>query len=109
MKILLTGKPGIGKTTIIEKFRKNYHGKICGIIAKEIRDVNNKRVGFEAVKLNGERKVFAHHYLIQSPIKHGRSNFHIDINAIDNFIVPELQKGLQDTNSLLLLDEIGPM
>lgn len=107
MKILLTGEPGVGKSTILRVVRDNYTSKTYGIISNEILE-NGKRVGFEAVNSTGERMIFSHTKIIHSSITVG-NKYHVDLNAIDNFVVPELQKGLHSPDSLVFIDEIGRM
>lgn len=107
MKILLTGKPGIGKSTILKKVASDLKIPKYGVVAKEIRDDQNQRIGFEAVTLDGRSQVFAHKFAFESELTVGK--YLIDIKAIDNFVVPELRKGLDKSNSIVLIDEIGRM
>ncbi|HUW22222.1 MAG TPA: nucleoside-triphosphatase [Candidatus Bathyarchaeia archaeon] len=108
MKILLTGRPGIGKSTILQKFRGGFTGKIYGIVARELRDEDNNRVGFSAENSAKKEKVFAHKYKIKSEFIVG-GKYHVDIKAIDDFVVPEIKRGIQDPDSVILIDEIGRM
>ena len=61
--LVLTGDPGIGKTTIVihfAKMLKNRGLNVGGIVSKEIR-INNMRVGFEFVDLiTNETNILAH-------------------------------------------------
>ncbi|OGM29366.1 hypothetical protein A2801_01615 [Candidatus Woesebacteria bacterium RIFCSPHIGHO2_01_FULL_41_10] len=107
MKILLTGKPGIGKSTILEKVKYNFSGNKFGVISKEVKK-NNKRVGFEAINHAGEKRIFAHTTDIASDYIIGDKYF-VDLKAIDNFVVPELEKGINNPESLVFIDEIGRM
>ncbi|UMZ74197.1 nucleoside-triphosphatase [Natranaerofaba carboxydovora] len=48
--ILLTGRPGIGKTTVIMKSIELIKTPVVGFFTEELRDSNNnKRVGFRIV------------------------------------------------------------
>lgn len=107
MKILLTGKPGIGKSTVLQKVRKSYNGEKMGIISHEIRSKEGERIGFEAENLAGKKKIFAHKHLIKSDHVVGKKYF-VDLEAIDNFVVPEIEKGISE-NALVFIDEIGRM
>lgn len=49
MKILLTAPPKTGKSTLLKKLIDSYTNKKYGILAGEMRDENNNRVGFEAM------------------------------------------------------------
>ncbi len=108
MKILLTGHPKIGKSTILENFKKEYYGSITGIIAHSLEAEDGTRLGFEADNLQGERKIFAHKTLIKSNFVVGNKYF-VDVEVIDKFFVPELRKGMKDLHKLILIDEIGRM
>lgn len=106
MKILLTAPPGIGKSTVIEsvvrQFPKNKHG----IVAREILNAEGKRVGFTSVNDAGQSRQFM--FLAKTPGTGSiGGEFDVDINAVDNFVVPELQKALEDPQGLTYVDEIG--
>lgn len=107
MKILLTGEPGIGKSTVVAKVAACFVDNANGILAKEIRGEDGQRVGFEAANLAGEAKLLSHRSLIKSDKVVG-NKYHVDTKVIDNFIVPELQKGLS-SGRLIIMDEIGRM
>lgn len=107
MKILLTGKPGIGKSTILQEVKDRYSGEINGIISREIKE-NNIRIGFEAVRVDGKAKIFAHNKLVHSNYIIG-NKYHVDLNAINSFVVPEISFGLRNNKTLVFLDEIGRM
>lgn len=59
-KTLLTGKPGIGKTTLVRKIIEQVRSTpMAGFYTAEIRS-KGKRCGFELYGLNGARGVLAH-------------------------------------------------
>lgn len=64
MKILLTGAPKVGKSTLLNEFRASYRMRMRGIICHALTDPDGKRVGFEAEKLSGEKRIFAHKTLM---------------------------------------------
>lgn len=107
MKILLTGKPGVGKSTILKKVATDLKMSKYGVVAKEIRDGQNQRIGFEAVTFDGRSIIFAHKFAFKTEFTVGE--YYVDVKAIDDFIVPELRKGLDKSNSIVLIDEIGRM
>lgn len=106
VNILLTGKPRIGKSTILSKFIDTYPNQVGGFVAEEIRDENNNRVGFKFVTIDGRSAVFAHKTDIDSP--HTIGSYHVDLNVINSFAVPELKQAAQE-DKLILIDEIGRM
>ena len=61
--IIITGKPGIGKTTLIKKILCdlnliNIFKNISGFITEEIR-TNNQRIGFDLITFDNQRLEFA--------------------------------------------------
>lgn len=108
MKILLTGVPGIGKSTIVDYVVKHTARRVYGTVGKEVLDEKKERVGFEAVALDSSHRTFAHlNEFVDSPFQIGP--FHVDVKAFDEFCVPELRKALSDDGSIVIIDEIGRM
>ena len=62
--IVLTGAPGVGKTTAlirVARALKERGVKIGGIVSREMRTDNNMRIGFEFIDLaTNDRNVLAH-------------------------------------------------
>lgn len=105
MKILLTAPPRTGKSTIIENFIQLYGGNKVGILAKQITDSNNERVGFKSINLKGDERVFMHIYDINSDIVIG-NKYKVDVDVVDNFVVPEITQSVE-TGTVIIVDEIG--
>ncbi len=78
-----------------------------GVVAKEIRDSQNQRIGFEATTFDGRSSIFAHKFAFKTEFIVGE--YCVDVKTIDNFIVSELRKGLDKSSSIVLIDEIGRM
>jgi len=57
--VLLTGRPGVGKTTLIQKWVASRPGRCGGFYTQELRE-SGTRVGFEIVTLDGKRALLAH-------------------------------------------------
>ena len=74
MKILLTAEPGAGKTTVLSKFMKLFPGNMNGIISREIRDDSGNRVGFKAIDMQGNERIFMHKTDIDSKIMIGNNS-----------------------------------
>ena len=58
--LLLTGVPGVGKTTVVKRVAAALAGqKIAGFYTEEVRE-RGQRVGFRIVTLEGEQATLAH-------------------------------------------------
>jgi len=103
--ILLTGKPGVGKTTIIEKVIERIgKNKIHGFYTKEIRE-NNKRTGFRIVTIDGKEGILSHVNL-KSRFRIGR--YFVNIDDIDEICVKSILDGIEN-GEWIIIDEIGKM
>jgi nucleoside-triphosphatase len=58
-KVLLTGRPGCGKTTLVRRVVNELAQSAVGFYTEEIRQ-RRERVGFKIVTLDGKEGVFAH-------------------------------------------------
>ena len=102
--ILLTGRPGCGKTTLIQRVLAQYEGCAGGFYAREIRK-DGVREGFEIVTLDGLQGTLAH-VDIKSRQRVGK--YGVDVGVMERLAVPAItQAARQDV--LVVIDEIGPM
>lgn len=102
--ILITGIPGIGKTTLIRKLTeelKNFHP--AGFYTAEIRE-GGIRKGFELISLDG-RKGLLSHVDIKSPYR--VSKYCVDIKGFEDFL--DSIAFLDPAARLVIIDEIGKM
>lgn len=105
MIILLTGAPGVGKSTVIEHFINYYSKPVRWVMTKEIRDSDGARVGFRAVTSSGEEAIVSHKIAIESEFSVGANK--VDVSVVDQlFPLAELGK---DRERLVVIDEIGPI
>ncbi|MFX1484430.1 MAG: nucleoside-triphosphatase [Promethearchaeota archaeon] len=103
--ILLTGRPGIGKTTAIRKIVERLGAKSArGFLTYEIRESGN-RVGFAIETLSGRKGTLAHIGL-NTGIRVSR--YQVSIRDIDSIIIPELEIA-RESDSLIIIDEIARM
>ncbi len=102
--ILLTGRPGCGKTTLIRRLLEDYPGDVGGFYTQEIRE-GGIRKGFEIITLDGQRGILAH-VDIQSSQRLGK--YKLDLHALERLAVPAIRKAV-DKGALVVMDEIGPM
>ena len=101
MKILITGNPGCGKTTLVKELIKNYKDSFSGFITEEIR--NKTRKGFKIIDVQtGEEGILASVDLKSGP---KISKYFINIKDIEEIAIPSLEREAE----LLIIDEIGAM
>ena len=102
--LLITGLPGVGKTTLIRKVceaLKDFHP--VGFYTEEIRESGERR-GFQLISLGGERGLLAHKR-IESPYKVGQ--YRVDIESFENFL--DSIPFASPVSRLMIIDEIGKM
>lgn len=102
--ILITGLPGVGKTTLIKKIAERNKNRCRGFYTEEIRE-HNKRVGFKLITLDGQSCIMAHKD-IKSPFQVGK--YGVDIECIEKFGVEAIKNGILG-NKIVIIDEIGKM
>lgn len=102
--ILISGLPGIGKTTLIKKLCQDIKDTApVGFYTEEIRN-DGQRKGFQLIGLNGHRTIFAH-ILIESP--HHVGKYGVDLEAFDSFL--DSMNFEQQKDKIIIIDEIGKM
>lgn len=105
--IVLTGAPGVGKTTAlirVARTLKERGVKIGGIVSREMRTDNNMRIGFEFIDLaTNDRKVLA--YTTGNGPKVGR--YFVNVAGC-RFAAERLTNAVRNSD-VIICDEIGPM
>lgn len=102
--LLLTGPPGIGKTTLVIGVADSLGGyRLGGLTTEEIRQ-RGRRVGFALVPFSGRRRIMAHRDLDS---RQRVSRYGVDVAAIDA-VVDEAISPLPELE-LFIVDEIGRM
>ena len=106
--LLVTGRPGIGKTTVLldvaeELKAKDYH--IGGMISKEVRQ-EGTRVGFELTDLRAGVRGWLAHVEQRAGPQVGKYKVNIgDLDSIGANAVLDASKNAD----VVVIDEIGPM
>lgn len=106
--LLLTGRPRVGKTTVIQKTIALLEGQATGgFFTREIRR-QGRRVGFELITLDGEVATLA--TTLPHSFVNARSfgRYTVNLNAIDRVGGPALRQAWEN-DRVVIIDEIGPM
>jgi nucleoside-triphosphatase len=103
-KVLLTGRPGCGKTTLIKRIVHELALPAGGFYTAEIRE-HGGRVGFKLITLDGKEAVFVHvHFKTQQRL----GKYGLDLSALETIGVEALRAAVR-ARRLVVIDEIGPM
>ncbi|REE89035.1 nucleoside-triphosphatase [Paenibacillus taihuensis] len=103
--ILITGKPRMGKSTLIKKLVQEIGSDRCGgFYTDEMRNEHN-RIGFNCVSVQGDSVGIAH-VESTSPIRVGR--YGVEAELFERFAGAVLEEAAS-TQEIILIDEIGFM
>ena len=103
--ILLTGSPGIGKTTVIKKVLDKLSPVLAGgFWSTEIRR-GSKRIGFAIKTVDGREGILAH-----KEIGHGPrvGSYTVNVEDINNIAIHSIIAARQQ-NKIIVIDEIARM
>ncbi len=100
--LLLTGSPGVGKTTALRTVAAGLgRRRLSGFYTEEIRHRGERR-GFRAVTFDGRTATMAH-VSVRSPARVGK--YGVDVAVVDELARSALAPG----GDVYLVDEIGKM
>jgi len=106
--LFLTGRPGIGKTTvllrIIERLRKQGL-KVGGMLSREFRE-NSFRAGFKVIDLDDRREGWLAH--IRQPFGPKIGKYRVCIKDLEAIGVNAILKAIRESD-IVVIDEVGPM
>ena len=103
--VLVTGYPGVGKTTLIKRIRVALR-LAGGFYTEEIRE-GKTRTGFKVITVEGKEGLLAHKAII-SPYRVGK--YGVNINDLEEIGVESILQALDDQRcSVVVIDEIGKM
>jgi nucleoside-triphosphatase len=102
--LLLTGKPGTGKTALIKEALARTKVEGGGFYTEEIR-TGGIRQGFRIVTLDGQEAILAH-VSISSPYQ--VSKYRVDTDSLNRVGVSALRRAVKESD-LIVIDEIGKM
>lgn len=102
--LLLTGNPGVGKTTVVCRVAERLRDRrLAGFYTEEIRE-HGARQGFRLTTFDGQRKIMAHVNFAKT-FRVGR--YGVDLDAIE--AAAQACLALNDAVEVYLVDEIGKM
>jgi nucleoside-triphosphatase len=102
--ILLTGRPGVGKTTIIKSIADRLGGTAGGFYTAEIRQ-GGRRLGFKIVTLDGREGILAHIDIEGRPRV---SKYGVNVGDLEEIGVAALLRAMME-GRCVVVDEIGKM
>ncbi len=106
-RILLSGRPGCGKTTVIQRSVEIIGPDRCaGFYTEEVRE-HGRRIGFDVVTLDGRRGPLAR--IGRAGPRVGR--YAVDIGSFEHLSASSLEAddGVRPPRKVFVLDEIGKM
>ncbi len=103
IRILLTGPPGCGKTTVVQKVAAAWPGKAGGFYTREVRRAG-VRLGFEIVTLAGEAAALSH---VDFPGPYRVGKYGVDLENFHRVALPALE--VIPGVDLIVVDEVGKM
>lgn len=101
---LLTGRPGVGKTTCLKKTLELLKVPAGGFFTEEIRE-RGKREGFALLTLDGQKVTLARVGRAGGP-RVGK--YRINLEALDRVGIPAIVDATR-AGQLVVIDEIGKM
>jgi len=106
-KVLLTGRPGCGKTTLIKRVVNDLARPAGGFYTEEIRE-RGERVGFKIVTTDGKEAVFANVNFPATAEPQRLGKYGLDLSALEIIAVVAVRAAVR-ARQLVVIDEIGPM
>ncbi len=105
MNILITGTPGVGKTTAIRRIvSKIGPSRTGGFWSEEIRE-GRHRVGFKIRTIDGLEGILAHVQLSAGPRV---SKYTVNVTAVREIAVPAMRQA-RNEEKIVIVDEIAKM
>ncbi|MFA5111634.1 MAG: nucleoside-triphosphatase [Desulfobaccales bacterium] len=102
-RILLSGPPQCGKTTVVQKVVGRFPGQAGGFYTREVRE-HGRRLGFEIVTLAGETALLSH---VDFPGLNRVGKYGVDLDNFHRVALPALE--FRPGIDLIVVDEVGKM
>jgi len=104
IRILLTGRPGVGKTTVVLRVVELVGRRVRGFVTDEWREAGT-RMGFRLRTFSGKEAILARRGLRS---RARVSAYGVDREVLEKVGVAELREGLEE-EVLVVIDEVGRM
>ncbi|MBI4056520.1 MAG: AAA family ATPase [Elusimicrobia bacterium] len=102
--LILTGNPGVGKTTLIREVVLSLKDRVGGFFTQELKE-EGKRIGFLLRTFQGTEGILAQKGLVSS-VKFNK--YGIDLKVLEGIGLQALKDALQN-RKIVVIDEIGSM
>jgi len=103
--LLIVGRPGVGKTTLIKTvIARSARQKAAGFFTQEVRE-RGRRSGFKIETLDGKAGILA---AVQGEDGPRVGRYRVNLNDLERVGVAGIEKGLPGCD-LIVIDEIGKM
>ena len=111
IKVLITGEPGVGKTTIVKKLVEKLGDRAIGFWTEEVRDPkSNRRTGFRIYTTEGKKKIFSSKFFTSKRLV---GSYGVNVDYFEELAIPILKKAIEeakrDKRKVIVIDEIGKM
>src|SRR5512136_1451107 len=104
--LILTGRPGIGKTTIIKAVIAQLGDRAGGFYTEEIQGPGGRK-GFRLLTLDGRTAVMAH---VDIRSRHRVGRYGVDVQTLDAVGVAAVRAAIEASEvAAVVVDEIGKM
>jgi len=103
LRLLLTGPPRCGKTTVVRRVVAIFPGRAAGFYTQEVRE-HGRRVGFEIVTLDGDR-AWLSHVDFGGPYRVGKYGVYLE--NLHRVALPAMEP--RPGVDLIVVDEVGKM
>lgn len=100
----MTGPPGCGKTTLVQRVVEKLTKPAGGFYTQEVR-AGRTRTGFELVTLDGRRWLLAG---IEIRGRERVGKYGVDLGALETIGVDAVRMAIH-SGALVVIDEVGPM
>ncbi|MBE3116899.1 NTPase [Candidatus Bathyarchaeota archaeon] len=106
--LVLTGAPGVGKTTVLSKTVDALKAKgvgVGGMVSREVRE-GNVRVGFEILDLTNSKHGWLSHVNQKNGPQVGK--YHVNLDDLENIGAKAIIDAAEKCD-VVAVDEVGPM